>query len=85
MKMNPDFQIIKRTDQMMLANIENGDLYQINDVVVSVLELCEKCDTPEELATMVYNQYANDSDSFTQSDMVAFLQQLIDDNILTIE
>lgn len=85
MKMNPNFQIVKRADQTILANVENGDLYDINDVVVSILELCEKCVALEELAALVYNQYPTDSDYFTESDMVAFLQQLIDDNILIIE
>lgn len=83
MNVNPNYQIVKRTDYMILANIENGDLFEINDVVVSTLEQCKNFNTPRELAAFLFRQYADDSDNFGQAEMESFIYQLINDGILT--
>lgn len=82
MKLNSDYEVVKRTDYIMLANVENGDLYEINDVVVSILEQCVNYNSPKELAARLYDQYNNASDGFTLTEMAGFIRQLLDRDIL---
>ena len=82
MKFNDSYRIIRRENEMLLCNIENGDVYQINDVTAYTLSQCQNIATPRELSEAVYEHFKETDGDFSQSDMYQFVQQLMVEGII---
>ena len=76
MKINEQLHIIKRNEEIFLTNLENGDVYELNDVTLSIFELSMKVNTTQELADMVFSLYKDSSEDYTKNDLVDFIDWL---------
>ncbi len=85
MKINEQFHIIRRNDEIYLTNLENGDVYELNDVALSIIELSDKVQTPQELADRVFSLYEDSSGDYTKSDLMCFIDWLIKNDFIKME
>lgn len=83
MRLNPNFQIIKSNDKTFLANIVNGDIFSINDVVECLLNIISTQNLDEnELAKMIFAKFDNYSDDFSETDFSIFINDLVNLEII---
>lgn len=84
MKQNAEYVIIEREDEIYLTNINNGDIYQINDVVKSIIELCCEYDNVNDLASAIYKLYETESDEYSLSELSEFIEVLISNKVISL-
>lgn len=85
MRVNEQFHIIKRNDDIYLTNLENGDVYELNDVALSIFELSEKVNTTQELADRVFSLYEESAGDYTKSDLIDFIDWLMENGFIRME
>jgi|GEM_PF-4002407 hypothetical protein len=84
MKFSTNYCITVNQGQTYLANIVNGDLFLINDVVESILLLCEELNTVEELTKAIFTMYEDKDEGYTIESLKEFIQGLIDQKIIEV-
>lgn len=77
MKINGIYRIIKRENEIFLTNIEDGDVYEINDVTLAIFEMCERVDDLHELIDDIYTRFQSSTDNYSKSDLEHFILDLI--------
>lgn len=85
MRLNESYSILKRDSSLLLVNIEDGDIYEINDVTEGILSSCDKAHTAEELANIVYSMYEYSEGDFSRADLSAFISDLVSTGIIRTE
>ena len=85
MYLNTSYQILKRESSLLLVNIENGDVYEINDVTESILTHCKQANTTEELVSVIFDIYGDTHGDFSQLDLSSFITELISSGIILID
>lgn len=85
MRLNDSYCILKRGGSLLLVNIEDGDVYEINDVTESVLSCCAKAHTVEELTCIVYSMYEHTQGDCTRAELSNFISELISAGIIQTE
>lgn len=85
MKIDEKFHIIKRDNEIFLTNLENGDVFKLNDVTLSIFELCEEVKSSQQLANMVFSIYNETPGDFTKSDLVDFIDELVKNGYIITE
>lgn len=84
MHMCDDLSILKRRNEILLVNTENGDVYEINDVVEFILQNCSEFLSADSLARKTYETFASENDDFSLEDLNAFISTLVDENIIML-
>lgn len=77
MKINDCYKIVKREDEILLTNIEEGDVYMINDVTLAIFETCEQCDDPQTLIDSIFAKFQCSTDNYSKEDLKKFILDLI--------
>ena len=81
MIISKSYSIINRENESFLVNIDNGDIYLINDVTLDVVTLCEKFETIDALCDYVFSKYANEGD-YSKDELKLFVNNLIRNGII---
>lgn len=84
MKLDEQYYIVKRKEESFLVNIENGDIYKLNDISLSVFDFCEKADSLDSLVDLIYNLYCDTNGDGTRDDLVKFIKYLTKNKIIHI-
>lgn len=78
MHLGYDYSIVKRRRETLLVNTENGDIFEINDVVMYILEHCTDVFEIEDLARITYNEFSDGKDDgFSLDDLISFIGNMI--------
>lgn len=85
MRLNDSYCVLKRDGSMLLVNIEDGDVYEINDVTESILSSCSEAHTAEELVDIVYSLYKHTQGDCSKADLSTFILELISVGIIQTE
>lgn len=84
MKINKSYHILKRDNEFFITNIENGDVYLINDVTLCIFEKCDSVNTVDELTELIYKMFQNSNETYSKQDLKAFILELISNNFILI-
>ena len=82
MKINDSYRIIKRENECFLANIENGDVYEINDVTLAIFEMCEHINDFQKLINDIYTKFQSSTDNYSKSELERFVSELISNGFI---
>jgi hypothetical protein len=82
MKINDSYVIVRREDEILLTNIEDGDVYRINDVTAAIFEACESFDTVGRLAAEIYASFESDDEDYGMDELIEFIDGLISDGFI---
>ncbi len=78
MKINDRYKIIKRESETFLTDIEEGDVYKINEVTLAIFEMCERFKSLDDLIESIYVRFENSTDDYNKSDLKCFVLDLIE-------
>ena len=81
MRISDDYSIVNREDDLYLVNVNNGDVFSINDVTLDIVTLCERCDTVSSLCNIVYEKYSGEGD-YSKEELLSFVQEMIQNGII---
>lgn len=81
MKKNANFSVVRRDEENYLVNIEDGDVYYINDVTLDILDSCEQFESQEKLCDFIYDKYSGEGD-YSKEELQNFIKEMIDNGIL---
>ena len=82
MKINSAYKIIKRENESFLTNIEDGDVYKINDVTLAIFETCELVKDFQELINNIYSRFQTSTDDYSKEDLKEFVLDLISNDFI---
>lgn len=82
MKLSKDYDVFASGHKLFLANIENGDLFEINDVVYDLVNACQFVDSVEELCAVIYAKYKNEDADYSKEDLKEFVDDMLRSGIL---
>lgn len=82
MILNSQYCFSYNNEQHYLVNIDNGDVYQINDVTFDILSLCNKFNDIKSLAYEVYYRYQDANENYSLDDLIEFINGLVCNNII---
>lgn len=82
MILNSQYSFSYNNEQHYLVNIDNGDVYQINDVTFDILSLCNKFNDIMSLAYEVYYRYQDTDENYSFDDLIEFINGLVHNNII---
>ena len=82
MILNSQYSFGYNNEQHYLVNIDNGDVYQINDVTFDILSLCNKFNDIRSLAYEVYYRYQDTDENYSFDDLIEFINGLVHNNII---
>ena len=82
MKINSIYKIIKRENEFFLTNIEDGDVYEINDVTLAIFEMCERVNDFHELINDIYTKFQSSTDNYGKSELEHFVSDLISNGFI---
>lgn len=83
MNISENFSVVKRENENYLVNIEDGDVYYINDVTIDIVECCNKYDSVDELCDFIYSKYSG-VDEYSKEELVEFVNNMIKDEIILL-
>lgn len=82
MKLNTNYCLSSNNGESYLVNVENGDVFLINNVLETIVILCEQYETSQALTAAVYELYKNTEGDCTMSDLNDFIEKMIEDGLL---
>lgn len=82
MRLNNKFCLTKSSDKLYLADVECGDVYMINNIVESIITLCEQYDDSKSLASVVYEKYRSTEGDCSLSELIDYIERMIKDGII---
>lgn len=83
MHLSNNYKIVKRRAELLLVNIVNGDIFEINDVVLYILEHCDSVSSLEKLGFITYNEFSDvQEDEFTLDDLNSFIGDMVLNGII---
>lgn len=85
MHLNSSYQIINRDNSAFLVNIEDGDVFEINDVTESILSNCYRINNAKELVRLIYDVFKDTPGDFSETDLLAFVNEMINARIIVID
>ncbi|MDO5602494.1 MAG: hypothetical protein Q4G07_06965 [Oscillospiraceae bacterium] len=83
MRINDKYKIIKRESETLLTDIEEGDVYKINDVTLAIFEMCEYIDDMNELIESIYTKFETSTDNYSKCDLERFVLDLMENKFIT--
>lgn len=81
MRVSNDYSVVKREDEFYLVNINNGDVFSINDVTLDIVTLCDRYDTVSALCDIVYGKYSGEG-NYSKEELLSFVQEMINNGII---
>jgi hypothetical protein len=82
MKLNNHYYLTKNSGVSYLADVENGDVFLINNVVETIFEICEHYDTPKSLASAVFEYYKDTEGDCSLCELINYIEQMVKDGFL---
>lgn len=81
MKVSDSFSIVERENESFLVNVENGDVYLINDVTLDIVTLCKECEDIDSLCSFIYEKYSGEGD-YSKDDLKSFVCEMLQSGII---
>lgn len=85
MYLNTSYQILKRDNATFLVNIDDGDVFEINDVTESIVSHCHLAKNAKDLAHFVYDIYRDTPGDFSETDLFHFIEEMLCSQIIFAE
>lgn len=82
MKLAKAYNIFTSDSKMFLANIENGDLFEINDVVWEIVNMCTTSDSIDSLCDILFEKYKDDNVDYGKDKLKEYIFDMINSGFL---
>ena len=82
MRIGDSFNVVQRDDECFIVNIDNGDVFLINDVTLDIVTQCGKYETIDDLCVSIYEKYSGEGD-YTKEELKSFLCEMVQSGIIT--
>ncbi len=82
MKLNNKYCLTENNGKFYLADIEDGDVFLIDDVVKTIIEFSVQHEVPRSLAAAVYTRYKDTDGDCSESELMDYIEHMVADGFL---
>lgn len=82
MKIAKEYSVFASGDKLYLTNVNNGDLYEINDVAYDLLNACRDDINLGDLCQLIYEKYKEENTDYGMNDLRGFVNDMIQSGII---
>lgn len=82
MILNENYKIAKYGDVVHLVNIDSGDIYRINEVTETIIQLVDEQRELNDIIKITYEKYKDENESFTDENLRQFIFRLQEEGII---